>query len=103
VARYRLTRAAARDLAEIGLYTQQVWGVAQRRRYLRRLDRRMTRLADRPGLGAPRDDIRTGYRSFREGRHIIFYRTAVEGIEIVRVLHESMDVQLHIEPGNEQP
>ena len=91
MARYRLTRAARQDVAEIGRYTQRRWGVAQRRAYLRRLNARTEFLVDHRETGALRDDVRPGYRSFHEGRHLIFYRDAADTIEIVRILHDRMD------------
>jgi toxin ParE1/3/4 len=95
MARYRLTRAARQDLAEIGRYTQRHWGVAQRRVYLRRLDQRMEFLVDHRHTGTPRDDVRPGYRSFHEGRHLIFYRETADTIEVIRILHDRMDVHRH--------
>lgn len=103
MASYRIYREAARDLLEIGRYTQRRWGAAQRRKYLGELDERMRFLAANPQAGAPRDDIREGCRSFLQGGHVIFYRQGPEGVEIVRVLHHSMDVQRHLsgEPESE--
>ncbi|NIR47814.1 type II toxin-antitoxin system RelE/ParE family toxin [candidate division KSB1 bacterium] len=33
--------------------------------------------------------------SYHCGRHVIFYRKAKKGIEIIRVLHDSMDFPRH--------
>jgi toxin ParE1/3/4 len=93
VARYRLTRAAREDLAEIGRYSGRRWGAAQRRAYLARLDARMDQLVDHPQIGVARDDLRPGYRCLREGRHLIFYRLAAATVEIVRIVHQRMDVR----------
>lgn len=92
MARYRLSREAERDLREIGRYTQRHWGAEQRRRYLYRLDRRLEFLVDNPKAGTARDDLREGFHSFPEGRHVIFYREAAGTIEVIRLLHDSMDV-----------
>lgn len=96
---YRLRQAAARDLLELGRYTQRRWGAAQRRKYIAGLKARLELLADRPALGARRDDVATGYRSFREARHVIFYAERPDGIDIVRILHERMDVARHFSVG----
>jgi toxin ParE1/3/4 len=37
---FRVSKAARDDIRGIGLYTQQIWGVAQRRRYLTGLNER---------------------------------------------------------------
>ena len=65
-ARYRLTRTARQDLADIGRYTERQWGVAQRRAYLAQLDASLDLLVDHPQTGVARDDIRHGYRCLRE-------------------------------------
>lgn len=93
MARYHVTRAAARDLAAIGRYTQRQWGTAQRRAYLERLHARMEFLVDHPHAGSPREDIRPGYRALHEGRHLIFYREVDDGVEVVRVLHDRMNLR----------
>ena len=83
---------ARADLKEIADYTGREWGAGQSRRYLGAIKDRLARLRDRPGLGTLRDEIGPGYRSARSGRHIVFYRETAESIEIVRVLHERMDM-----------
>jgi toxin ParE1/3/4 len=92
MATYRLRQAAARDLLELGRYTQQRWGAAQRRKYIARVKARLQVLADRQSLGVVRSDVAPGYRSFGEARHVIFYSERPDGIDVVRVLHERMDV-----------
>ena len=97
MATYRLRQAAARDLLELGRYTQQRWGAPQRRKYIARLRARLQMLADRPSLGILRNDVAPGYRSFREARHVVFYTETADGIDVVRVLHERMDVARHFQ------
>lgn len=42
-----------------------------------------------PEIGRPREDVRTGLRSFRvrRFRHLIFYRIADDHIVLLRILH----------------
>lgn len=49
-------------------------------------------LADQPGIGRLRNELGKDIRSFPVGRYVIFYRPLAEGIEVVRVLHGSRDV-----------
>ncbi|MBM3560065.1 MAG: type II toxin-antitoxin system RelE/ParE family toxin [Alphaproteobacteria bacterium] len=91
MAGWQLTRLAAADLDEIGRYTQEKWGRDQRLRYLAALERRMAFLAERPDAGRKRDDVREGYKSWREGSHVIFYKSDSDSLLIVRVLHHAMD------------
>lgn len=93
---FRLTAKARDDLKSIGRYTQQRWGREQRNIYLAQLDEGFHVLARDPQKGRPCDDIREGYSKYRVGRHLIFYRELGGGIEIVRILHERMDVETHL-------
>jgi len=94
--KFLLTRQALEDLREIGRYTQERWGREQRRYYLALLDRSFNGLAENPSQGQRCDEIRDGYRKFPSGRHVVFYRESAGGIEIVRILHERMDVGIHL-------
>jgi toxin ParE1/3/4 len=47
--------------------------------------------------GVSCDDLRSGYRKYPVGRHIVFYREAQAGIEIIRILHVSMDVESNLD------
>lgn len=93
---FRLTAKARDDLKSIGRYTQQRWGRKQRNNYLAQLDESFHVLARDPHKGRPCNDIREGYHKYRVGRHLIVYRESGDGIEIVRVLHERMDVEAHL-------
>ena len=95
---YRLTPAADQDIAEIWQYTSDTWGISQADKYLDQIERCLKDLVENPGLGKPRDEIRKGYRSLICGYHLIFYReNPKKQIEVVRLLHERMDHQSHIE------
>ena len=97
---FALTAKARADLHSIGLVTQNHWGKEQRNRYLKQLDDTFHLLAGNPQAGMSCDEIRPGYRKFPRGSHVIFYRNAPDCmIEIVRVLHRSMDIETGM-PGN---
>ena len=84
------------DLKEIGLYTQKEWGRAQRDLYLSKLDACFHAIAHEPGIGKPCDDIRSGYRKYHHERHLIFYKQGPSCIDIVRILHDRMDIESHL-------
>ena len=95
---YKLTPAADQDIVEIWQYTSETWGISQANEYLDQIEQCIKSLVENPGLGKPRDEIRKGYRSFRCGHHLIFYReNPKKQIEVVRFLHERMDYQTRIE------
>ena len=93
---FRITRAAYRDLLEIGRYTRERWGDEQRRRYLTQLDSCFKRLAKDPRSGRACDEIRPGYWRHRQGRHVVFYEVTGKMVVIVRILHERMLPTLHL-------
>ena len=99
--RYRLSRSAENDLAEIWNYTVQSWGEPQAEKYLKGLEARFLELADNPDQGKARKDLSPEYRSYHEARHVLFYSQHNDGIAIARVLHERMDLveRLEDDPG----
>jgi toxin ParE1/3/4 len=50
-----------------------------------------------PRIGRVCDEIRPGYRKLAAGSHILYYPVRPDGvIDIVRVLHQRMDVDRHL-------
>ncbi len=94
-----ISEAAWADLGRIASFTSREWGERQRARYLSAIRRRLAELQRRPELGRPRDEVAAGYRSILAGRHVIFYVLSVDAVEVLRVLHDSMDVHSHMPPG----
>ena len=91
---YKVTVKAKTDLLAIGRFTEKQWGIEKRRSYLKQLDACFSQRANNPRLGAAVDFIVTDYRKFPHGSHLIFYKLSRDNIvEIIRVLHKSMDVE----------
>lgn len=95
--RYTLRQLAEKDLEEIWLYTFHEWGVDQADKYIRALLSRFNWLSENPLIGKPRLDIKTGYYSFPEGSHVIFYTLTHYGIDIIGIPHQCMDVIVHLD------
>ncbi|ULF83696.1 type II toxin-antitoxin system RelE/ParE family toxin [Vibrio alginolyticus] len=90
---FQLTNKAKSDLRDIALFTSRRWGREQRNIYLKQFDDSFWLLAESPDIGKACDEIRDGYRKFPQGSHVIFYRQiGNQNIEIIRILHKSMDV-----------
>lgn len=89
-----VSKAAANDLYEIGVYTEDHWGKEQRNNYLDDLELRFIELASdtNSALAIPRDDIKRGCFSSNVNKHVIVFRKFKYGIRIIRVLHQSMDI-----------
>ncbi|MDO9163944.1 MAG: type II toxin-antitoxin system RelE/ParE family toxin [Methylococcaceae bacterium] len=94
---FELTNKAKSDIKEIGSYTQNTWGKRQRNIYLTALDKSFHALTADHLKGRDCSEIRIGYRKYQVGKHIVFYREINSSlIEIVRVLHERMDIEAHL-------
>ncbi|MCK4842940.1 MAG: type II toxin-antitoxin system RelE/ParE family toxin [Methylococcales bacterium] len=93
---YSLRALAQVDLERIWLYTYEQWGVEQADNYLNLLFSRFTWIAKNPLIGKKRDDIKAGYYYFPEGMHLVFYTLTKNGIDIIGIPHQSMDVINHI-------
>ncbi len=96
MADYRLRPKARADIDDIWSYSYRTWGTQQARRYVAVLRDVCTELATDPALGRSRDDLHEGLRVYPAGRHLIFYLTADRGIDVVRILHERMDIARHL-------
>jgi len=95
MADYLFSDAAQQDIISIRDYTMDTWGKEQTSTYLAQLEKRFEWLANQPALGKKRDEIKKGYISFPEGRHVIFYRMAKRDIEVIGVIHQSEDIDTY--------
>jgi len=100
MAKYRVTPRARDDLKNIGHYTQQHWGKAQRNTYLKNIEKRFNWLAKNPQLGKSRTDVAEGYYSFPEGQHVVFYLINQEYIDIIGLPHKNMDIIYYFQPDD---
>lgn len=83
---------ALTDIEEIWLYTLQTWSLEQADRYFEMIMKEIAFLAQKPKSGKNLKAIREGYFSAKVKSHFIFYRFSATELEVVRVLHESMDI-----------
>ena len=88
----RETPLAESDLDAIWFYIAQD-SPGQATRFLRTIDEKCRTLADAPMIGRSRPELAPGLRSLPVGNYAIFYRPIEDGIEIVRVLHQSRDIE----------
>ena len=96
MAEYWLRPKARSDIDAIWDYTIKTWGVQQARCYITGLRDVCTELAESPGLGKRRDELYKGLRVYPFGKHVVFYITMDKGIDVVRILHGSMDTPRHL-------
>jgi toxin ParE1/3/4 len=93
---YVLSPRAQADLDTIWDFTGQRWNAMQAERYIRQLWDGIVYVAGDPRRGHACDDIRRGYYKSQAGSHVIFYRVIPTGIDVVRILHGSMDFEQHL-------
>ena len=106
--RIRLGAAAELDFANILKWTTENFGARQSRVYRDTLVQAIGELADGPDVAGSkaRDEIMPGLRTLhiarqgRRGSHFLMYRAAAKStIEILRIVHDRMDLQRHL-PSN---
>lgn len=91
---YRISKKAIEDIENIWLYTFQTWSIEQADLYYNLLINEFEYLSSNFDHGRRADHIRQGYRTSKMKSHLIFYRKSDDGvIEIIRILHESMDMK----------
>jgi toxin ParE1/3/4 len=94
VARIVRRPRARQDLVEIWRYIADDSGEPRADRYLRRLNDVVSYLAQQPLMGRKRPEIQEEeIRSFPAESHVIFYIALEDGIELVRVIHGSQDLE----------
>jgi len=91
-----VSASAKRDLILIGEYTLREWGAVQKKRYLGQIKKCFKLISENPSVGRQRDDIDMGLFSHLAQKHVVFYRVIKNDLFVVRVLHESMDVEQHL-------
>ena len=96
MANYRLSPAAQADLESIWDYTVRQWGEAQAEFYTRGIQAACEALINGTLVSQSAEDIRAGYRKVAVGSHVMFFRMQSDGVEIIRILHQSMDVERHL-------
>ena len=96
MAGYALSPAARADIEEIWDDIVWHWGGAQAERYTRNIRDACEALGDGTLSGRSAEDIRAGYRRTAVGSHVMFNRVHADVVEIIRILHRSMDVDRHI-------
>lgn len=86
-----LSRRAKEDLLEIWEFIADHDEIAADR-YIDHLRDRALELLHFPELGRARNEIFSGLRSLLARNHLLFYKIESEEVQILRILHGSMDL-----------
>jgi toxin ParE1/3/4 len=97
MAEYYFTNKAVEDLSDIWNYTFDMWSEKQADLYYDMLIEFCREIAENPTLGKNYEEVSESLYGFIANKHVIFYRI-ISGseIEIVRILHGSMDLKNRI-------
>jgi toxin ParE1/3/4 len=94
---YRISQQAIEDLDKIWMYTFNKWTKEQADRYFDSIITEIEFLADNFMTGKSAEQTRKNYRVTKVKSHLIFFRKAENDIvEIVRILHQRMDIKTHL-------
>lgn len=96
--RYVISKKACQDIEKIWLHTYENWSLEQADRYYNLIVDEIEFLAENFESGKSVDYIKKGYRTSIVKSHIIFYRKSRKNVvEIIRVLHQKMDIENRID------
>ena len=87
-----LSDEVRQDMEGIWLFSRDTWGRDQADRYVDVITQAFQKLAEGSARSRPADGTKPGLRKVPVGRHVVFFRENAEVVEVVRVLHERMDV-----------
>jgi toxin ParE1/3/4 len=85
------TLAAVSDLRSISAYTFEKWGARQEKIYLDSLWSKFAEILDQPERYRTRNDLFPGCQIAAQGRHVILFHIQGKTLQVVRILHNSMD------------
>ena len=82
------------DLSDIWNYTTRIWSRNQADKYYHSIKSACKKIATNPYIGKVYKQISRNLLGLKAGKHIIFYIILSEDkIEIIRILHEQMDLR----------
>jgi toxin ParE1/3/4 len=96
---WALTPAAKADLADIWQHGAVTWGMAQADQYADGLFALFDLLAAFPELSRERTELSPPVRIHPSGAHLVIYRIAGQGVEVIRLLHARQDLRLFLQDG----
>jgi toxin ParE1/3/4 len=94
---YVISKKAISDLEEIWLYTLDKWSIEQADRYYNLIFDEIAFICKNPKTGKQMEDVRKGYCATKVKSHLIFYKVVNDTVQIVRILHERMDIENRLE------
>ena len=92
-AKYRISATTIKDLDGIWEYTFINWSKDQEDRYHNLLMNEIEFVAENRSSGKSMDHIKEGYFVTYVKSHMIFFKRNEGIVEVIRILHQKMDVE----------
>ena len=97
MAKVILRQEAIDDLNDIWDYTFEKWSEKQADKYYATIKIAGNGIGENPDVGKEYFGISKNLLGLKSGKHIIFYQSLSENeIEVIRILHERMDLKKQI-------
>lgn len=94
MAKVVLRQKALDDLTAIWKYTLQKWSENQADYYYKTIGSACSEIGGNPAIGKNYPEISNDLLGFKSEKHILFYQiVSKDEIEIIRMLHETMDLK----------
>ena len=91
---YVISEKAIEDINNIWIYTAENWSVAQADRYYNLIYDEIEYIVNNFDMARDFGKIRKSYKCSKVKSHLIFFKkNKTNEIEVVRVLHERMDIE----------
>lgn len=98
MAKFHLTNKAVDDLSNIWEYTLNEWSEKQADKYYELIITSCKELSQNPKIGKSYNDVSENALGYLAHKHIIIYKIIKPNeIEVLRILHSSMDLKKRME------
>ena len=95
--KYKISQQALYDINDIWEYTFHKWSKEQADRYYNLIFDEIEYISENSHLEISYEHIRKNYRASKIKSHLVFYRIENKSIEIIRILHQRMDLKRRLE------
>jgi len=95
--KYRISEAAKSDLDAIWEYTFNKWSKEQADRYYSLIMSEIEFITGNLTSGRPMSHVKKGYFASYVKSHMILFKRNQEIVEVIRVLHQKMDVESNLD------
>ena len=94
MSQYVIIEKAIEDINNIQIYTAENWSVAQANRYYNLIIDEIEYIVNNFDMALDFGKIRKSYKYSKVKSHLIFFKKdKMNEIEVIRVLHERMDIE----------